>query len=238
MPATSACEPSPPAMPTTSAPGRSRRGRAARGRRPAGGSRSRCHAPGPPPRTRRSPSRRRTSGFMMRTGCRAAPTGVPRDGSSAIVDGSLRSALARQPPKAATSTTASTMSPKLWLRSRVAKATDDRRQRDDRGREAHDPSLGHDVPRRRQRHGARARLRRGAVPSCSRARRSTTASAPSAHSRAPSAHSSPSRPVHTWKCVTPRRRSARPCWVIPTACGTGRCRGRPRAAARRGGRSR
>ena len=62
-------------------------------------------------------------GFMISTGCCAAPTGVPRDGSSAIVDGSLRSAARASHANATTSTTASTMSPKLWLRSSVAKAT-------------------------------------------------------------------------------------------------------------------
>src|SRR6478735_4664793 len=123
MPATSACEPSPPAMPITSAP------RAIASRASCSRSSLRASVTVSMPRAWAAAANSGLAfpppdhGFMIWIGCCAAPTASPRDGPSAITAGSLRNAARASPANATMATTARTMSPKLWFLRRVAKAT-------------------------------------------------------------------------------------------------------------------
>ena len=107
-------------------------------------------------------------GFMISTGCRAAPTGTP-GGRASTSAARLARMATRAKPRAGQCE--HDRPPRCragrGCRRRVTKADHDGRHRDERGEESYDTAPGDDVPRRRRRHhdrDQRAEQRQPVVP--------------------------------------------------------------------------
>ncbi len=230
-PATSACDPSPPAMPMTSAP-RATASRASVSRSSPASSMTvsmplACAAAAnsglafPPPEC----------GFMISTGRRAAPTGTPGGGASTGAPHGWRAwRRARSPRWPARARSPSTMSSRVWFRRRVTKPMT-------MAATAMSEARSRTTPRRVMTYHAAAvatTIATSAPSSANQLFQSTTTATTtdaSAHSSAAIAQSR--RPALCMAAV-----SSRPQPVGRPASGRGRCRGHPRGGDRRGVRSR
>ncbi len=246
-PATRACEPSPPAIPSTSAP-RAIASRASSARSSprssitvsmpcACASATNWGLALPPPDQR----------LRIRTGRLAGPTGAPRAPSSSMVDGSLRNAVRANHAKARTRTRTATSPPMLWLRSNVANAVAT-------AATATTDATSRTAPRRVTTYHAAviaATVSASAPSRGSQLFQSTTTVTTIAATPHTSAASAQRRRIVAFMVPPPHlsrpwvesgaycdRVSRRLLPVDRPGCGTGRCRGLRRAAGPRGARSR